>query len=531
MSIVKMRKWFAKRLKVLMGIIVVAFFASCFYFYGSTLYTGKQQKNTGKDISGLIAEVNGEKITQEEFEDIFTKTLINYERELETRLKGINVESLKADLLENLIDKKLKIQLAKEEKIKVRKEDIEKQINKAAEEMLKQQESSFSSKEEFEKRLKEKKYTREKLLQEIRQNINPEWAREQALFDKLEEHFKERVKMSEEEMKNKYEQVKIKHIYFQFPIPLGTTEEEKKKYEENVKERVRKKAELALQEIKKGLDFSEAAKKYSDYEYSKQRGGELGMFNRKQLKEMGFEKEFIDAAFSSKPEEIKLVPVESGYHIIKIEEKKEVKGKEYEDAKKNLLEQKQYEEYSKNFENYKKKAKINIYDAQMRAYKENLKGNWDKAIKEYENAIKEKQNDPYLPYIYYNLGKVYEKKNKNDEAIAQYKEALKILPYDGEIHFALGGVYEKKKLKDMAFQEFLKASELASEDDLSLHFMLQSAFERVNKKELAEKEKSIVAQIQKKQQEKYMKMFKISSKDIEVKTTKEEKKPSSNAKK
>jgi foldase protein PrsA len=524
MSIVKMRKWFAKRFKILMGTIAVAFFISCFYFYGSTLYI--RRKTPQEEKTGIIAEVNGEKIKKEEFEDMFSRFLSNYEREFETRVKGIDVERMKADFLENLIDNTLKIQLARKEKIKVKKRDVENQINKIAEEILKREESKFSSKEEFEKRLKEKKYTREKLLQEIRQTINPELAKEQAIFEKLEENFKKKVKMSEKEVRDKYEQVKIRHIYFQFPIPLGATEEEKKKYAEVQKEKIRKKAEEILQKIKSGEDFSKLANKYSDYEYSRQRGGELGMVTRDQLKDMGFEKEFIDAAFSLKKGEISnVVEVKSGYHIIKIEDKKEAKGKEFENEKKNLLEQKQIEEYNKYFENFKKKAKINIYDSQIRAYKEDLKGNWDKAIKEYQKAIREKENDPYLPYIYYNLGKLYDKKGKLQEAIQYYKEALKILPREAQFHFSLGEVYEKKNLKDMAFKEFLKASELSFEDDLYLHLMLQSAFQRLGKTELAEKEKKIVSQIQQKQQEKFMKMFKVSAQPVEVKTGKPEKNP------
>lgn len=524
MSIIKMRKWFAKRLKLLMGIVAGAFFVSCFYFYGSTLYTGRRQKETQQINTGIIAEVNGDKISYEEFEDMFNRFLINYEREFETVVKGINIESMKADLLENLIDKKLKTQLAKIERVKVRREDIEKKINEIAENILKEQESKFPSRKEFEKKLKERKYTREKLLQEIRQNVDPEWAKEQVLFEKLEENFKEKVKISEKEMKDKYERVKIRHIYFQFPIPLGATEQEKKKYEEVQKEKIRKKAEEVLMKIKNGADFSKLAEKYSDYEYSRRMGGELGMFNREELKNMGFEKEFIDTAFSLKPKEISnLVEVKSGYHIIKVEDKKEAKGKEYEKEKKNLLKQKQDEEYNKYFENFKKKAKIIIYDPQIRAYKENLKGNWDRAIEEYKKAIKLKENDPYLPYIYYNLGKIYEKKKKNEEAEKSYKEALKILPSEAEFHLALAEIYEKRNLKEEAFKEFLKTSELASEDDLSIHFMLQGAFERLGKKELQEKEKNIVAQIQRKQQEKYMKMFKISTQPVEVKVGKEEK--------
>ncbi|HEW91040.1 MAG TPA: hypothetical protein ENF81_00635 [Thermotogaceae bacterium] len=109
----------------------------------------------------------------------------------------------------------------------------------------------------------------------------------------LEKYFNE----NKETLKERYEQVKAKHI-------LVDSEE---------------KAKEILQEIKDGkLTFEEAAKKYSTDTSNKDKGGDLGWMTRKSLV-----KEFADAAFSATPNVI-VGPVQTpyGWHLIKVEDKK-----------------------------------------------------------------------------------------------------------------------------------------------------------------------------------------------------------------
>ncbi len=74
-------------------------------------------------------------------------------------------------------------------------------------------------------------------------------------------------------------------------------------------------AEKVLQQLRKGADFAEMAKKYSE-DGSKDRGGDLGFFSRGQMVPT-----FEQSVFSLKPGEISaLVESPFGYHIIKVEE-------------------------------------------------------------------------------------------------------------------------------------------------------------------------------------------------------------------
>ncbi|SHK52262.1 peptidylprolyl isomerase [Paramaledivibacter caminithermalis] len=77
-------------------------------------------------------------------------------------------------------------------------------------------------------------------------------------------------------------------------------------------------ANKILDEIEKGLDFEEAAKKYSTCP-SKERGGDLGFFTKGKMVP-----EFENAAFSMEKGGIsKPVKTQFGYHIVKLVDKKE----------------------------------------------------------------------------------------------------------------------------------------------------------------------------------------------------------------
>ena len=98
---------------------------------------------------------------------------------------------------------------------------------------------------------------------------------------------------------------------------------------ENEVEKVRAQAQKVLDEAKKGKDFGELAKKYSQDEASAKKGGELGFFSSKQM-----DPAFSSAAFALKPGEISdLVKTSYGFHIIKSEEVTEARTAPLEEVK------------------------------------------------------------------------------------------------------------------------------------------------------------------------------------------------------
>jgi peptidyl-prolyl cis-trans isomerase D len=81
-------------------------------------------------------------------------------------------------------------------------------------------------------------------------------------------------------------------------------------------DKIRAQAQKILDEARKGKNFVELAKKYSQDEVSAKKGGELGFFSSKQM-----DTGFSTAAFAMQPGEIsELVRTPYGFHIIKLEE-------------------------------------------------------------------------------------------------------------------------------------------------------------------------------------------------------------------
>lgn len=118
-------------------------------------------------------------------------------------------------------------------------------------------------------------------------------------------------------------------------------------------------AEKIEQEIKKGMDFKDAAKQYSTCP-SKEQGGKLGSFARGQMVP-----EFEEVAFALKVGELsKPVKTQFGYHLILVEEIKTGAIKSFnevkESIKSNILQERQTFQYSQKIQELKTKYPVEI---------------------------------------------------------------------------------------------------------------------------------------------------------------------------
>lgn len=163
----------------------------------------------------------------------------------------------------------------------------------------------------------------------------------QILYQK---EIKDKVKVSKAEVKRHYDklefEVKARHI-------LVKTEEEAKKIKE---------------ELDKGADFAQLAKEKSTDPRTKDKGGDLGFFNWGKM--VG---PFQEVAFKLKPGEVS-EPVKSqfGWHIIKVEERREAKREPFDKLKSRL-------------------------ESELRGSKERER------VKEYLDQVKERANLDFVP--------------------------------------------------------------------------------------------------------------------------------------
>jgi len=148
------------------------------------------------------------------------------------------------------------------------------------------------------------------------------------------DQFKGQVKPAEEDIKAYYEdnndtfkeakEVKASHILFNLASDAS----------EDVEKAVKEKASSVLTKARAGEDFAKLAKEYSEDATTKDNGGELGYFKKGQVVAT-FEK----AAFNLHKGEVgDLVRTSYGYHIIKVEDVKEERVKELQEAHDQIAE-------------------------------------------------------------------------------------------------------------------------------------------------------------------------------------------------
>jgi foldase protein PrsA len=228
--------------------------------------------------SEVVASVNGETITKDELYDEMVK-------------QG-GQQTLDSIIMNRIIDME-----AKKHNIEISEEDVEKEIDKAAEQ--------YGGREIFEQMMAMYGYKIEDMKDDMRLNLKVK-ALVGPSISILEEEMKEYFEANKEDF-NIEEQVKARHIL---------TETEEKAIE--VKEK-----------LDAGGDFAEIAKEYSIDDGTKEKGGDLGFVKRGKTV-----KEFEEAVFSMDIGTIS-DPVKTtyGYHIIKVEEKQEAQEASYENSK------------------------------------------------------------------------------------------------------------------------------------------------------------------------------------------------------
>jgi peptidyl-prolyl cis-trans isomerase SurA len=257
-------------------------------------------------LDRIVAVVGNQIILESELKTQLTLYATQFGVDLkdEEKQKGLEKELLEQMVNDNL----LLIQAEKDTTIQVTPKEVE----TAVEEQLKKVKSQFASEEAFQNQLKAEGLTENELKKKYKEQI-----KRQMLIDRLSSKKLSRVSVSTKEVKDFYQtykdsipdqpqSIKLSHILLEI------------KPSQNTLDSLKKKAETVLDLAKKGEDFATLALKYSD-DPSGQEGGDLGFFKKGEMIE-----KFEKVAFALNPGEISdLVETEFGYHIIKVEEKKD----------------------------------------------------------------------------------------------------------------------------------------------------------------------------------------------------------------
>ena len=256
----------------------------------------------GKVVEEIIARVNNEIITLADFE----KAQATMRHEAAQDCQGCPQEKLDAmykdrgkDLLRDLIDQSLLVQRAKDMGISVETEVI-KRLDQV------RQQNNLASMEDLEKAVEAQGIPWEDYKSSLRNGLLTQEVIRREVGSRISIGNDEVKKYYEEHRAefNRPEQVLLSELFL---TTQGKTPEEIPA--------IKKKAEDLLARVKKGEDFSELAKRFSEGTTAKQ-GGELGAFERGQLS-----KQLEDAVFKMNRGEVTdVIQTQTGFEVLKVVE-------------------------------------------------------------------------------------------------------------------------------------------------------------------------------------------------------------------
>jgi len=285
----------------------------------------------------MAVYVNGEKIDDNEIQEEFDKLRPQYDQMVQSESLEEHLGQLYDWSRENVIERTLMLQAARNEPEQVAAEAIE----KAYQELIEQNESKEKLFEQMEGPDEEKE---KRIKDDIEQNI-----RMQRLLKNLSDQVPE---PSEQEVRQYYEQNQQR---FSYPEIVRACHIVKHPAPESDHEEIRGEMREALEQLRNDGNFGELARKYSD---CPDNGGDLGYFSRGQMVQ-----EFEDVVFNlAVGETSEIFQTEFGYHIARVTDKKPPAPCPLEEVREQIVEELNKERQQKALEEFldaeKARAKI-----------------------------------------------------------------------------------------------------------------------------------------------------------------------------
>jgi len=265
-----------------------------------------------------VAVVNGTPVIKAEYDRAMQAYMRNFARATGSMHGQVNEpnDQMKADVLEQLVDRELLYQESKKFPSDQAAADVQAEFDKIK--------ARFPDEDTFKKALASDNLTEDALKDLV--------GRQVSVRHYVEKEIGPKVKVSDEDVEKFYkenedkfampEQVHCSHI-------LIRTAEDAKPEE---KDAARKKAEELQVRCVSGEDFAALAKEFSQDPGSAPKGGDLGFFAKEQMVAP-----FAEAAFALKPDEVSpVVETRFGYHVIKLHERKDASKRGLDEVKEQI---------------------------------------------------------------------------------------------------------------------------------------------------------------------------------------------------
>jgi parvulin-like peptidyl-prolyl isomerase len=287
----------------------------------------------GKPLPDTIASVNGTALSSQNLKS----ELAAYKMFMEAQgreFSPADQEKMTKELVARAIDSELILQKSKQIKIQVLAESVQKEFDNIR--------KQFPSEEAFQAALTFQHHTPATLKSKIeKQLLEDEFIRKEiAPKVKVDDSKAEAYYNENKKVFMKPEMFEVNHI---FASAIDTSKEGKaetpeaqekaKRLMSIVDQEAREKINTVLQKLKKGENFAELAKKYSDDDVSKNNGGSLGTLPKENILP-----EIADAMVKLKVGDTSdVVKSPYGYHIIKLTAKTPAQMAPFAEVKSDIL--------------------------------------------------------------------------------------------------------------------------------------------------------------------------------------------------
>ena len=296
---------------------------------------------SGEVVDRIAALVNGDVITLSEVEQIGGPLLEQVRQTSTPAEREEKLKKARLEVLGHLIESKLLEEEMKKKKIEVPERDVDAAIN----DVLK---NSGFSENELRKFLAREGMTYSGYRQKVRDELGK--------MRLVSREIKSKIVIEEDELRKYYREnqakftdpleVKIQQIFF--PLPPNAPREEAAAVQDE--------ARTVLEKSRKGEDFADLAKKYSQGPEASE-GGLLGWFKHKELLP-----ELEEAGFKLKIGEIsELIRSPAGFHIIRVLERKGGEPRPFAEVQYKIREEMSQDEAEKKFQEWVKDLRARAY--------------------------------------------------------------------------------------------------------------------------------------------------------------------------
>jgi len=325
-----------------------------------------------KVLDRTLATVNGQAILLSEFEKNADPILEQFQKMAPSAEQTPErVADIKKRVLDQMIDDRLLTQEAKAKNIHISQLEVDDGVKKVHgrfttdDEFKQEMQKAGMNNDEFRAHIQDQLATIKLIDQEVKSKVPPPTDEEvKALYDEIQAVLQDKpvpgshspseideLKSLAQGVQRRFgERVRARHILIR--VPADATKDQK--------DAALKKIKDIQAQLKKGADFSDLAKKYSEDPQSKDRGGDLGYFSKGEMVP-SFEK----AAFATPVGQVSdIVQSDFGYHLILVDEKKAAQKMNFDDVKDDLREYLYQQAAAKRLESYLKglraKAEIKV---------------------------------------------------------------------------------------------------------------------------------------------------------------------------